>query len=69
MSLSNRKRVSVFLPRTVYKLIEQAAKRQGISVAEYGFLAMSWYFGITEAKAAAKLKGRAGYKPQRSRHR
>lgn len=66
---SPRKRVSVLLPARVYNEIEEAAERQGLTLAEYGRLAMCWYFGISEAQAAARRSSsRAGYRRKRLRN-
>ena len=56
------KHTSVRLPIQLYNQVKEAAKRQGISMAEYGRLAMSWYFAMKKAEAAAIRKGRAAYK-------
>lgn len=55
-----KKRVSLHLPVQVYNQVKQAAKRQGISLAEYGSLAMVWYFANSESRRPAYSAGYRG---------
>ena len=63
--MTRRKRVIVFLHPVIYNLVKQSARRQGISLAEYGSLAYSWYFSNSEIHRKAARNGYKGWPRQR----
>jgi hypothetical protein len=63
--MTRRKRVTVFLHPVIYNLVKQSARRQRISLAEYGSLAFSWYFSNSEIRRKAARNGYRGWPRQK----